>query len=374
MNRIREASLDDIPSIYPLCARSFPELAHYSEHDFATLCRYRWRDNPFRTADHPFGLVLEDDDGVVRGFLGLVPCQYWVRGRSVTAASGTLWAVDPQFRSSALSLYRAWLAWGDGHLLVSTTAGEAANQFNARLRCMEPIPLQNFQRRLFWLLHPGRVVEWKLRRAQYPDWVVRSVASPIGRVLLNGAAHIRYGQHRKMVFATPLLPTAPVVQFTDEFDVLGETVRAQYDIMSVRTKEFLHWRHMQRPPFSLPSRVWCCRERGTLHGYVAVQESPPMSQLPGRFTVTDLLYDRRRQGVLESLMHAAFLDVQQQGGVMLEVASVHPEIMDTLLDQSPYVIEVPTCTYWYKAPPGVVQSVCRTGSWWPSGIDGDAHL
>lgn len=77
----RMATLDDLEGIWRVCAGAFPAYAATTCEDFEALCRHRWLNNPARTADDPFGWVLQADSGEIVGFHGLVPAR--LQGKSV---------------------------------------------------------------------------------------------------------------------------------------------------------------------------------------------------------------------------------------------------------------------------------------------------
>src|SRR5882724_1865475 len=77
--RLRPFHPDDIPAIVALRRRAFRFGQRTTPVALAAYCEEIFCRNPWRDPDLP-SLVYEDDEGVLAGFLGVVPRPMWYRG------------------------------------------------------------------------------------------------------------------------------------------------------------------------------------------------------------------------------------------------------------------------------------------------------
>lgn len=408
----RFAVMGDMHGIWEVCARAFPAYAQASFEDFRDLCAHRWERNPARTEADPFGWVLEADDGRIVGFHGIVPTRLWVNGRTVAAIAPTTWAADAGYGKSGLTLLSTYLNWGADRFLLNTTANAITSAMHETSDLgMRRIPLEDYDQRLLWVIDFNRLLRWKLGQSRNAgalgriatSRVVGSVAGVAAPFVLGLAGGIRTAvrsgvRGMRIRFDARPMQVQNVERCGAEFDALWDRLKDGYTITTERTAAFLNWRHIDTPRLLGPSYVLACRDGGQLLGYVALRE--PTTTAPGHVIVTDLFYDRANNDVLHNLMNAAFDFARSQGASVLEVFGFHPGLNRELKTQRPYVLrrsqmerlgrgvslgtllaaldprsrEVASSTYWYRAPTPELASVCSTGDWWPSGIDGDLNL
>jgi len=403
----RLADMDDVRGIWEVCSRAFAPYAHSSFEDFEELCRYRWLNNPLRTADDPFGWVLEDNSGRIVGFHGLVPVRLWVGDRSVAAVSPTTWAADPGLGRAGLSLLSTFLSWGKNRFLLNTTANAITSAMHESSNLgMKKIPLKDFDQRLLWVLDFPALVNWKLGQNGSPS-IWRSIARIAGTALapfaIGNAGGLRAALRARLRgmrirFDCPPLEIAPVVHFGPDFDALWNRLKHDHAVTIERSAAFLNWRHINPPHLLGRSYALACRDKGELLGYIALRE--PVTTAPGHFIVTDIFYDRARPDVLHNLMNAAFDFAVSKSASVIELFGFHPTVNREMLSQKPYVLRrsqlerigrgdslshmlmgmtrssrnVSSATYWYRAPDAELDHLCATGQWWPSGVDGDLNL
>ena len=408
----RVAEMDDIRGIWAVCTRAFAPYANTSFEDFRDLCRHRWLNNPFRTENDPFGWVLETATGEIVGFHGLVPIRLWVGRQSLPAVSPTTWAADSGYGRAGLTLLSTYMNWGRDRFLLNTTANATTSAMHeSGSYGMRKIPLANFDQRLLWVLDFKALVGWKLGQSENPGILRRCAASSIGQALIAAAAPLALGavggtraalqaglRRMQIRFDCKPLQIEPIEHFGAEFDALWDRVKLDYDVTMERSAAFLNWRHLNLPRLLGNSYALACRDNGRLLGYVAMRE--PTTTAPGHFIVTDLFYDSTRPDVLPNLMNAAFDFVAARSASALEVFGFHPTLNQELRTQNPYVLQrsqmerlgrgvslrgmltvldprrrdVPSSTYWYRAQDALLDRICATGRWWPSGIDGDLNL
>ncbi len=374
--RLREAQFNeaDLEQIWHLLRQQFQSYASSTLSEFRELCRHAWLDNPARGPEHVFGWVLESSSKEIGGFLGLVAVKMKIGNHAVAGGAAHAWAVSPAFRASSLGLYRELFAsWGSRNFLLNTTASAQTTRVHEK-SVMQKIPISSINQRLLWLVRPEVLVGWVLNK---PEWKWLGVVTqyPPFSQILTGAARIWYVRHRRLKFHSQRLPVDQVTYFSDEFDRLWEDNKKDYDITVVRDRAFLDWCHLKMPGRLGQNFVFACRDEGKVLGYIAIREkNPEMGLFPGYFSVVDLFYERRRRDVLLNLLNHAFEFAKTCGCSVFEVARISPEILAELSRQRPYVVDPPGWSYWYKAPSEDLAEICRTASWWPSGVDGDAGL
>ncbi|MBV8843933.1 MAG: amino acid adenylation domain-containing protein [Bryobacterales bacterium] len=408
----RVASFDDIRGIFQVCSRAFPGYADCSFEDFEKLCAHRWLKNPFRKADDPFGWVLENESGEIVGFHGLVPVRLWIGGQSYPASAPTTWAVDPGYGRAGLGLLSEFLNWGQDRFLLNTTANAVTSALHSSSSIgMKPIPLQDFDQRLLWILDFKALVQWKTAQSAAPElwrrivasWPAQSilaVSAPLAFGISGGASAALRGGFRRMEirFKCRPLQITQVDRCGAEFDELWERLKGRYAVTTERTLSFLQWRHGNSPRLLGKSYMLACRDKGKLTGYAALRE--PINTAPGHFILTDLFYDRENPEVFPTLMNGAFEFVSARKASVLEVFGFHPSLNRQLKTQNPYVLrrsqlehlgrtvsfagmarvldprtrKTHSSTYWYHAPNSELEAICSAGSWWPSGVDGDLNL
>lgn len=372
---LREAQLEDMTGIWNLCSRLFDEFRGSSYQDFYDLCIHRWRDNPARAPEHLFGWVLETTGKEIVGFLGLVPMKFKVGDRYVTAASGTTWAIDLPYRSCSFDLYKQYMSWGDGNLLLDTTAGEIANKFHTHLKLgMNKIPLDDFGKTFQWVLKPEALAARKFKGLAASGRAPRFMNNLLAVKLAGFFGYIRFFGNNDIKFACAKLPVERVESFTDEFDRLWEDSKSDYDITMVRDKEFLNWRHIKTPKIVGRSFAFACRDNGRLIGYIAIIKRGYANAGPGHFIVTDIFYPLGRPEVMFNLMNCAFGFAKDKGASTFEVSGFNPVVMERMRSQRPRIFNSSNWTYWYKAPKNEILDRCRKMTWWPSGVDGDLNL
>ncbi len=408
----RLADLDDIEGIWGVCSRAFVPYANASLEEFRELFDHRWLNNPCRTPDDPLGWVLETDTGQIVGFHGIVPTRIWIGDRSIPAIAPTTWAADPGYGRQGFALLSTYLNWGRDRFLLNTTANPITSAMHEASHAgMCKIPIEGFDQRLLWVLDLGPLLRWKMAQHVAPGLAHGIATSRLTLRLMGTAGALAAGiaggfgaavrasiGRSRIDFTGGDLPTEMVGRFEPEFDALWQRYRHHHTFATERTAAILNWRHIDPPRLLGRSYALACRDGAKLAGYVALRE--PATTAPGHFIVTDLLYDPARPEVMWSLMNAAFKFAAARSASVLEVFGFHPSLNRELLTQHPYVLQRSqleqlgrnaslgrtlgtltrrngsgaSSTYWYRAPTAELKQICETGTWWPSGIDGDLNL
>jgi hypothetical protein len=418
--RLRVVEADDLAAIWRFCTRCHDAFRGCGYEDFRAIWHYRWRLNPASSPGPPLGWVLETSAAEVVGFSGLVPIPVKIGKQSKTALCGANWYIRPEYRRYSLAAFRQYAALGASHVMLSTGLSPAAAIVHARCGGgMRQIPVDGIDQSLWWIIDPKRFLAWKAAQLGAASRLWRMIGAAPFLGTLGTAWSTALGictdpEHRILpwlaragiAFACPPLPVERVTWFTDEFDQYWSEQRQRHDVTIERTATFLNWRHLLLPKAAGECFAFACRDQGRLLGYVTLQTPGYRGRQPGCFTVTDLVYPAEREDVLGNLMNTAFRFAVERGGTVLKLSGFHPAVRAALATQRPHVIAPDTLrtlaqgqlgqgllaglgvgrkarpsaeklaggSYWYKVPTAELAEICRSGSWWPSGVDGTSNL
>ena len=80
--------------------------------------RWWWDENPACRDESPRGFILEDEDGVVVGFNGLIPCDYEIDGEPVPSLVTTSFFVREGHRSAVMGMLTRQRALGKTYQMI----------------------------------------------------------------------------------------------------------------------------------------------------------------------------------------------------------------------------------------------------------------
>ena len=211
-----------------------------------------------------------------------------------------------------------YMSWGAGRFLLNTTANAITSAMHENSDFgMQRIPLEDFDKRLLWVIDFSALTRWKLEQSEVSGLLRRAATSQAVQGAVGAAAPFVFGmaggirtafrssaRGMGIRFACPKLRVDQVERFGPEFDALWERLKRGHAVTTERSSVFLNWRHIDVPRLLGRTYALACRDDDGLLGYVALRE--PATTAPGHFIVTDLFYDQGRPDVLHNLMNAAF--------------------------------------------------------------------
>lgn len=348
---IREAQWKDLPGIWKVCSRHFPEYRGSSYSEFQDLFSHRWLNNPARTDEHSLGWVVEENQHIF-GFIGMIPMKFQVEGEMKIAASGTSWCVDSSHRQWSFELYKKLMDWGNCHLLLDTTSGVVANQFHTHFKCgMQKLSLDGFDQRFFWILNSKQLVQWKKIPFSWAVWPL---------------LHLRFLKHSRLQYKKSHYHIERIYRFDDAFDHLWEKQRKHFPTTVVRNMSFLNWRLCSSHAMGGKFYTFAAYKDDEIVGYIVLHERGFKNRKPGHFIVADIFFDKNLPKISESLFLHAIQFAKSKNGMVVEMTGFHPSVMKAFKSFLPWIRKAESWTYWYK---GQVQS-----DWWPSQVDGDLNL
>ncbi|HZZ52057.1 MAG TPA: hypothetical protein VFE65_34605 [Pseudonocardia sp.] len=260
--RLRRAQFQDYPHISRLTSQYF----HRQLPD--TVWKRLYTDNPLWSrvgGRWPIGWVLENDDGEVVGSFLNIPSRYYLDGVELICASGSRWAVQPEYRG-----YASWLM--DEHfnqpgvdLLINATASPTATPVLSNFA--ERVPVGDWANRAVRIIKYRNVASEVLEMKRLPG---QRVAGPV----LAGGLRV------KDLALTPRLPELPrgvvgetLVQFDSRFDSFWTTLVQQnwHKLLAVRNQRTLEWHY--GGPLRSGSLLICTASRnGVLLAYCVLKE------------------------------------------------------------------------------------------------------
>jgi len=332
-----------------------------------------WRENPAVPQGHnawTIGWTLVADERVV-GFLGNVPLAYWLKGKRLLAAAARGFVVDPAYRSFSLRLASAFFSQTGIHLLLNTSANGAAGAV-FRLYKADPIPQPDYDKVLFWIFHPSRVLSAYLRKRGLPAGIARACGVLLAP-LAKAEGFIRKRRPKSVCSGIPVTQLAPDEVGTD-FDRFWELLVATHPdrLLCDRSSASLRWHFRRATGQAVLLGAW----RGkALLGYAAV-----LTDDPGRLglrtsRIADLIALGDNAAVIDCLLVASADYAARHGSDLLEMSGFPRQVRARAAAAHPYVLGLGYWPYWFKAiTPTLAPAVSVEQTWYGCPFDGDASL
>ena len=333
-----------------------------------------WTNNPLWAKTDPkpiIGWVLEAAGEIV-GYLGNIPllCRYGEKTLVAAAASG--FAVDPAYRGYGLLLAAAFYKQKDVDILLNTSANEIVAKVCQRFKAA-PLPQQNYDQILFWILKPQPFMAAALRKLRFNStlaWVASNLSAILLRVdiILRSKRPRRKNSGSQAPWVVSPISTSEIGQ---EFDDLWDRKASEETrLFTYRTAEFLRWHY-----YGQMAKVICCHKGADLVGYAVVIRDETQSFGLARSRIVDILVEKNDPNVVGRLLEAAYQHARDQGSHVLEVMGFPQDIRSMILRNGPYSRMAPNLPYYYRASDSELQSeLGNEDVWYACPFDGDASL
>jgi hypothetical protein len=367
MARLRELTLGDLDAVGDLFVTAgWPRPA-------LTGWRRLWVDNPALAWDGPklcMGWVLEEGPRI-GGFLANLAQTYQFGDRTLRTAVAASLVVDKEFRGSSMQLVATYAKQDHVDLLLNTTAAAHVVQLFRFLK-FEPLPQEDYQRNLFWVLRSSAFLNAALRKKGFSRFVSR-----VGGVTLAPALWARgvlrgQGLLGRTPYEVRILGGEELGQ---DFDDLWERkLREGQRLLAHRTAKTLQW-HFAPAGRSHPLFLACAYDKGLLKGYMAVvrQDAPHIDLKRAR--VADIFVEQDDPEVIRLLLGAVLRHARTQGADMLEVIGFPDPIRSALLRCRPFERHEEASPFLYKVlRPELHQALSAPDLWYASLYDGDGSL
>ncbi len=365
---IRPAELSDFASV----ARLGQRLGQGT--DSVENWKRLWIDNPAvqsGLAVSRIGWVLESGGKVV-GFFGTIPLLCEFQGSTLIAAASCRFAVDPEFRSFSHLLVSSFLRQKDVDLLLNTTATPAAGKMMTASKAA-PLPQQDYDKVLFWVLDSRRFMESVLRKLDARPSLA-AAGSFAGAIALGADMRLR-GRAPRTIKSSYAISEHAFGDLPAELDrFCEEQMRGTSRLLGKRNATILRW-HFAPTGSRKVTRMLICRYKERIAGYAVIRQELNSESGLKRSMVADLLTAKDSPEVIQALIEGAYTSAKRAGSHVLEVMGFPHEIRRLFTQWKPYVREYPANPYFFKARDRALhQTLLNPDLWYACPFDGDATL
>jgi hypothetical protein len=366
--KIREAKFSDYQAITDLKQRwgLTPDPLENWEH--------LWRRNPALKHMQTGGAIgwVVEAQGKIVGYLASISSLYRFGGKTLTAVVGSGFVAEPAYRGHTVRLMGAFYAQKPVDLYLSTTAVEATGKIACAFGC-EPMPQENYETVLFWVLRPYPFIQTVLKKLQ-----VKPALSPVLGVLGSIAVRIDTvfrGRRPRRPAKNLTVSEIKVSEITEEFEILwNEKLAEGTRLLADRSLEFLRW-HYSVPQDGAKTSFLCCRKDGQLVGYLVIRDETGGANGSRRSLIADMLVKQDDPETLKTLMVAAYKHAKRAGSHVLEAQGFPAGMRHQFLQWNPYSRKFPATPFYYKgAAPAMHKTLADGALWYGTPFDGDTTL
>lgn len=367
MVKIRDASLNDFAAINALMNSCSMEFKKHEE--WAHL----WKNNPIISAGKkawPIGWVLENDDKQIVGYLGNIPVAYEFKGRKLTAAVATSWAVDTAYRSYSILLIRNYFfAQKYAHLFVAATADYKSGEVLSAFRAQKP-PVDSCDIPLFSIINCRRFIASALLKKKVP---LSSMLSYPLSLAMGGFEKLtkrnRYIDH-------PPKEIQCYGDFDERFDVFWNNLKRRYHgrLLCVRDHQYLNW-HFAYAIAQKKIWIFVVEDKSEIVAYaIFVRYDNPNFKLR-RVRLVDFQAIDENSDILTKMISLAIRKCRKENIHMLETLGFNSQKRAMLKNCLPYKRKLSTHPFFYSVKDKfLAKELENPKAWDPCLFDGDASL
>ena len=216
------------PDDYAKLARFSAQFADETRDEKFWLQRFGlwWEENPAFHEGVPRGWILCDEDEI-RGFLGNVPNEFILNGKTVTALSTTTWRVLPSHRNHSLKLFFAAIRAAKGSIFFDTTPSPDAVSVVKGLK-FQLFPFNGNPVKSLLVVNAQRVLQ------------SRGLAAPLAWLASPGLQTLQ-GLRLKLKGVEQGTSVRLLTEADSSFDDLWQRTRGRYANTNVRTAAAIRW-------------------------------------------------------------------------------------------------------------------------------------
>ncbi len=366
--KVREAHFSDFESVAALKQRW--GLAADSIENWERL----WKNNPaFAQAGlkRPIGWVLEAQGKVV-GYLGNIAQLYRYGEKTLVSVTAHGLVVEPPYRALGVSLVAAYFRQSEIDLFVSTgeiaPVGKIGRAFKS-----EPLPHEDYESVLFWVLRPRPFVQALLKELR-----IGPTLSAIGGTLASLFVRADRFLRRRCPHGASgdfTVTEMGIGDLGEAFQQLWiEKVNEKTTLIADRRPAMLRW-HFEVPGDRGSVRLLGCSKNGKLLGYAVVRNEPADETGLRRSTIADMIAKDGDPAIMQTLLAASYRHAERAGSHILEVLGFPPSVRRIWADGRPYVRKYPTPLFAFKATDPILhKALSYAETWYASPFDGDLTL
>jgi GNAT superfamily N-acetyltransferase len=274
-------------SVFPLFRVVFGEAA---ESTIRKTWQWKYLQSPFMPGNGP-RMFIAYHAGEIVGFHGAIPGRLKIGKEEYPLVWGADYAVDPKHRGRGIRLMRAFIAQQADVIKMGTPIGRAY-ELEKKIGCADVATLFAFRR----ILKPSRFF---------------AEARPVVKIsftLLVGLANLCV-DILSFFSKGADITVDHVEELGTEFDDFWETVKNDYEAITVRSRVFLQWRFLQCP--HVKYSILGARRARKLVGYLVLRIRENGAIREGN--VVDVLTAKNDTPVFSRLMGTALSEMREHG-------------------------------------------------------------
>jgi hypothetical protein len=375
---LREVRFEDYPRVAALVSKFDLYIENYSG------WTHLWTNNPaYRDTkgNFPIGWVLETGEGAISGYLGNIPLNYELEGKTLLAATTRAWVVDTPYRTYSPLLLGTYFQQPNVDLFLSTTVNAQSAPAYGIFKGI-PVPTGAWDRTLFWITHYQGFVESFLRNQRLMEGpfrksvglMAKSLSYPLslGVFLRDQLKNTRFPEKRVegKVVACPA--------FDDRFETFWQAQRVKQcnRLLAVRSRETLEW-HFKFALLQNAAWIYAVENESGLAAYAVFlrYDYQPIGLTRARLVDFQYLEQEKAPAFLTAMLQAARDRCRKESIHMLELVGLAPELEQELERASPRQRSLSNWLYFYKTNnPSLTAKLKNPAVWDPSLFDGDSSL
>ena len=363
--KLREANLNDYEQIAAIQIRN--GLASRPRENWLAF----WQDNPVYKQYEgrwTIGWLLENEQGVIVGWLGNVPSIYHFRGKELVCATMSPWAVDQPYRDYSNLLLDRFSRQKDVDLFLITTAGAAVGPVS-RLFGFSKVPVGTWNRAAFWITNYRGFLQIALSMKAFP--LARCASYPLAAALFFRDWF--KVDHLYVDAAAPEIELCST--FDRRFDAFWEELKQQRNdvLLGVRSRETLLW-HFRDTLARRRLWIFAFRERSRILAYAVLDRHQNAFGLR-RVRLVDFQALPGCERTITALLSKAIYRAAREGMHLLEITGCWLERPDLTQIIPPHRRKLPSWIFYYKPANRELRKILQASVVWaPSSFDGDAAL
>jgi len=318
--------------------------------------RSRWEAFPFvpEFRDIPIGWVLETAQGAVVGVLENVHSRFEFGGRPIKGVVAAGWAVDPEFRSNALTLMTTFLRQKGVDLSLIVSASPTTERLLTAMKIAR-IPVPDYGSPCFWAVNNRAFAKAALIRRSIPGAAL--LAWPAGLALFASSLFRGSGRGRE-TSAVRRLPG-----FDERFDGLWQSLNSGATrLRAVRTKAALEWRFRTELRHG-GAAILAAEQEGMLLGYAVIVRRDGADLGMQVIDVVDIQAINDDPVTMRDLFLASIRIARQESADAVKFMSGTPAKRAPADALRPYTYRLPIWQLYFKAAPELSAALSTADSW-----------
>lgn len=260
---------------------------------------------------HPIGWVVEEENGVIRGYAGNIILPYIYGGTVYKAACTTGILVDPAYRRYSMSMLKGYFTQTGIDIFMSSTANEISGTIFETLK-IPKFPAENYNLTYYFFVSPWRVV-YSFMRRRLPAFFARPIATLMGKILAFWF-YIRdavFMDRDNAVKGWKIIEKS-LEDLDETYDAFWELIKSQLDqLILLKTKEALRWHFAGAGNWGAPV-IFCYYEGDRMLGYAIIDKHLEKESGIIRFRCADLLTYGGKKDIIKRLMITAYLHAKRE--------------------------------------------------------------